>query len=73
MLTLEQHLSAGYQFERHRAIGTSDPAIACADEIPRAALEIEAKRIAPLVQRDHVSKVRLAFLRRVLDLPSPSA
>ena len=65
-MTLEQHLGAGYRYEmRHEG---ADPARACAAEVPRGTLAIEAERLALVQQRCHISRVRLAFIRRVMAL-----
>jgi hypothetical protein len=64
-LTLEQHLAAGY---RHAMHGGDDPAPACAAEIPKPELLAEAARLKTLVERDHISRVRLAFMQRVMEI-----
>jgi len=65
---LETHLAAGYRFAMH---GGPDPAPACAAAIPRAELVAELARVQPMLERDHISRVRSAFIERVLTLPHP--
>lgn len=64
-MTLKEHLGAGY---RHQMRGGSDPAPACAAEIPHMTLEAEAARLEGVKDRCHISRTRLKFLRRVLSL-----
>ena len=71
MTDLAGHLAAGYRHAMHP--GGPDPAPACAAEVPREALLAEARRLEPVQQRCHISRVRLAFIRRVLDLSPKSA
>jgi len=64
-MTLSEYLAAGYQHARGNA---PDPARACADEIPRADLDAELKRLAPPLDRDHISRVKADFIRGVMAL-----
>jgi hypothetical protein len=69
-MTLREHLLAGYH---HAAHGGPDPAPATRAEIPAADLQAEMARLAPVLKRDHISRVWTDYMRRVLDLPPPSA
>lgn len=65
-MTLSEHLTAGYWFESERKI--ADPAPACAKEISRSEINAAVQQLRPLVDRDHIARVKLAFLQRVLGL-----
>jgi hypothetical protein len=64
-VTLEEHLAAGY---RHALRGGADPLPLAAKEVPKADWLAQAKALEPenLQKKDHVSRVRLQFVRRVL-------
>lgn len=64
-MTLAQHLAAGYAFEMH---GGSDPAPVCAREVAWGDLIHEQARLEEIAQRDHISRVRLRFVKRCLAL-----
>lgn len=67
MKTLSDYLHGGYQ---HASNGGVDPAPACASAISRGDINAEMQRLnQPALQaKDHVSRVHMAFLRRVVDL-----
>jgi hypothetical protein len=71
-VTLAQHLAAGYQWQTHHK--GADPAPVTRKEIPAAELEAEIVRLAvtggirTIVKRDHISRVHVDYMRRVLEL-----
>ena len=70
--TLETYLALGYWHATH---GGVDPAPACRRDIPATDIHTKAQELSLVKDRDHVSRVRLAFIQRVLALPiaAPSA
>lgn len=68
MTDIEAHLAAGYL---RASNGGTDPALACAAEIPRPVLIARAAELQQVKDRCHISRVQLAFINRVLACPTP--
>jgi hypothetical protein len=66
-LTLAQYIAAGYRHAMGAGMNT-DPAKACATAISRASLTeaAQALDVANIQSKDHVSRVQLQFIQRVL-------
>jgi len=69
MLTIKQAMIQGYN---HAIRGGVDPAPEAAALLSRAEITAEIARMAPLLDRDHISRVRTTFLERVLSLTPPT-
>lgn len=66
-MTLPEHIACGYVHYHHAG---PDPAPLCAAEIPREELEAERVRldVPAVLAKDHVTRVKLAFVKRVLEI-----
>jgi hypothetical protein len=68
-MDMKQALALGYQYAIH---GGKDPAPEAAKALSRAEINAELVRMVPLLERDHISRVRTTFLERVIALTPPA-